>query len=71
MRADGNGRVIIDTAFEEEHKFEQLLQKIAAKYFNCISTIQKFTRKESGQKLVTMETRRMHLKENIKTAVVK
>ena len=36
MRADEDGRVIIDTACEEEHKFEQLLQKIAAKYFNCM-----------------------------------
>ena len=35
MRADG--RVIIDTACEEEHKFGQLLQKIAAKYFNYMA----------------------------------
>ena len=37
VRADKNGRVIIDTACEEEHKFKQLLQKIATKYFNCMA----------------------------------
>ena len=65
MRADENGRVIVDTACEEEHKFKQLLQKIAAKYFNCMS--KNFTSrsqfrnsqgKKADKKLVTMEKKK-------------
>ena len=65
MRAAEDGRVIIDTACEEEHKFEQLLQKIAAKYFNCMA--KNFTSEVNSkihkERKRTMEKRRMHLKE--------
>ena len=56
-RADENGRVIIDTACEE---FEQLLQKVAAKYFNCMA--KNFTSKVNSK--IHKERKRTRVSDN-------